>query len=320
MYDSFFKVKNSKEYQEMIINKKMNQFSKEIYDVDLKILTKEQIELYKKDLYKHRLIVFKKQNLSAKEFVDFSKKFGFPEPYLQENYHHPDYPEIFVSSNIKTDNKMGVARTGGYWHCDTAFQQIPMPLTMLMPIIIPKEKKRNTLFIDMSEVYEEMSEALKSKLQKIDFMHSGRWRYKVREEDIGMDITEILALIDSVAPATKHPAVMIHPYTKENILYATSGFTVGSPQLSLDEFKILSKEIFEFAELPRFIKSVEWHEGDLIIWDNRFLSHKSGHELVSSETVQKDFSNEEESMMFRITAGDGMPLHINEKVLVSDLC
>ena len=38
--------------------------------------------------------------------------------------------------------------------------------------------------------------------------------------------------------------------------------------------------------------------GDVIIWDNRFLAHTSG----------RNAGLEEETMMYRITLQDGMPL------------
>jgi len=61
------------------------------------------------------------------------------------------------------------------------------------------------------------------------------------------------------------------------------------------------------AETPRFVKEVQWSMGDVIIWDNRFLGHTSG----------RNEGLEEETMMYRITLQDGMPLcasQINSKV------
>jgi taurine dioxygenase len=253
-------------------------------------------------LYKNRLIVLKDQTVTDAEYCDFAKRFGFPVPYLQANYHHPEFPLIFVSSNVKKDGKqIGVARTGGYWHSDTSFEKEPKTLTMLMPKVLPRTHPRTTRFIDMAEVYAALPQATKDKLAGAEFIHSGRYRYKVRPENLGMDIFEILQWVDGFAPPVRHPAVIEHPYTKENILYANRGFTIGIANWPSDEAASLLKDIFDFAETDRFVKEVRWSMGDIIIWDNRFLSHGSG----------RNDGPEEETMMYRITLKDDYPLYVD---------
>ncbi|HEX3872087.1 MAG TPA: TauD/TfdA family dioxygenase, partial [Pirellulales bacterium] len=97
--------------------------------------------------------------------------------------------------------------------------------------------------------------------------------------------------------------VIRHPYTGEKILYANRGFTVGIADASLDESAGLLKEIFDFAESPRFVREVRWSMGDIIIWDNRFLCHTSG----------RNAGPEEETMMYRITMQDRMPLCASQR-------
>jgi taurine dioxygenase len=276
-----------------------NNFGCSIRGVDANSATPGEIKELKDLLYKNRLIVLKDQVVNEQQYCDFAKRFGFPVPYLQENYHHPDYPLIFVSSNVKSDGKqIGVARTGGYWHSDTSFEKEPKILTMLMPKVLPKEHPRSTKFIDMAAVYAALPQSTKDKLVGASFLHSGRYRYKVRPDNVGYDIFEILSFIDMVAPPSRHPAVIEHPYTGEKGLYANRGFTIGIADRSLDESAALLKEIFDFAETDRFVKEVRWSMGDIIIWDNRFLAHTSG----------RNSGPEEETMMHRITLRDDFPL------------
>jgi taurine dioxygenase len=98
--------------------------------------------------------------------------------------------------------------------------------------------------------------------------------------------------------------VIEHPYTKEKVLYANRGFTIGIADRSLDESANLLGEIFAFAETDRFVKEVRWSMGDIIIWDNRFLSHTSG----------RNSGSEEETMMYRITSKDDYPLCASQVV------
>jgi len=276
-----------------------NNFGCSIRDIDANTATPAEIAELKDHLYKNRLVVLKDQAVTEQQYCDFATRFGFPVPYLQENYHHPDYPLIFVSSNVKSDGRqMGVARTGGYWHSDTSFEKTPKVLTMLMPKVLPRNHPRSTKFIDMAEVYAALPQSTKDKLAGAAFLHSGRYRYKVRPDNVGYDIFEILQFIDMVAPPSRHPAVIEHPYTGEKVIYANRGFTIGIADRSLDESAELLKEIFDFAETDRFVREVRWSMGDIIIWDNRFLSHTSG----------RNSGPEEETMMHRITLRDDYPL------------
>ena len=276
-----------------------NGFGCSIYSVNAKKAATETIRELKDLLYKNRLIVLKEQDLGDEEYCDFANRFGFPVPYLQENYHHPKFPLIFVSSNVKKNGaQIGVARTGGYWHSDTSFEQEPKVITMLMPKVLPRNHPRSTKFIDMAEVYASLPQSIKDKLEGSELLHSGRYRYKIRPENAGYDIFAILQAIDAAAPPVRHPAVIEHPYTREKVLYANRGFTIGMADRSLDESAALLKTIFDFAESDRFVREVRWSMGDVIIWDNRLLSHTSG----------RNSGPEEETMMYRITLRDDFPL------------
>jgi taurine dioxygenase len=274
-------------------------FGCSVRDIDAKAVTPAEFAELKDHLYRNRLIVLKDQSLTEQQYCDFANRFGFPVPYLQDNYHHPEYPLIFVSSNVKNDGKqIGVARTGGYWHSDTSFEKVPKVLTMLMPKVLPRNDPRSTKFIDMSEVYAALPQRITDTLVGADLLHSGRYRYKVRPDNVGYDIFEILQFIDMVAPPSRHPAVIEHPHTGEKVLYANRGFTIGIADRTLDESAQVLKEIFDFAETDRFVHEVRWSMGDIIIWDNRFLSHTSG----------RNSGPEEETMMHRITLCDDYPL------------
>ena len=150
----------------------------------------------------------------------------------------------------------------------------------------------------MAAVYAALPQATKDRLAGTQFLHSGRMRFKVRPDCVGLDIHEILSLIDQATPPVTHPGVIEHPYTKEKVIYGNRGFTMGIANRSLDESASLLGEIFDFAESDRFVREVQWSMGDIIIWDNRFLQHSSA----------RNPGPEEETMMYRITLQDGMPL------------
>ncbi len=98
----------------------------EIHGLDVTQLTPEspEIDVIRDAIYRHKLLVIRGQKLDENSYIAFTRKVGTPQIYFQSNYHHPDHPEIFVSSNIKeSGRKVGVARTGNYWHTDCSFQE-----------------------------------------------------------------------------------------------------------------------------------------------------------------------------------------------------
>jgi len=278
-----------------------------VADVDIK--NPSALEGIKEQLYSNKVVVLKQQELSEQDFCDFSSMFGTPIPYLQENYHHPSYPLIFVSSNIKLDGEhIGVARTGRYWHSDTSFYVDPVPLTMLYPRVIPQNSRRTTMFIDMQKAYEAMPAQMQRRLASMRFIHSGKWRYKVRKEDAGYDLHEILQKIHTVQPPVVHPAVITHPVTGAKVLYGSSGFTVGIEGMGSDEASAVLAEVFDFCEQPRFISEFQWALGDVIVWDNRFLSHKAGVRVDANDSSNGSLAVEEDTLVYRITIQDGYAL------------
>lgn len=268
------------------------------------------VDPLKELLYTNKIVVLKDQTLSEQEFCDFSQRLGEPVPYLQQNYHHPQHPLIFVSSNVQKDGRqIGVARTGGYWHSDTSFMDQPVSLTLLYPQIIPKHSRRTTLFIDMQKAFEAMPQEMQHRLASIQFIHSGKWRYKVRKEDVGFDINEILQRIQTSRPAVTHPAVITHPVTGARMLYASRGFTVGVQGMGTDQGQALLDEVLTFVEQPRFVHEFQWALGDIILWDNRFFAHKAGRLAAANDPIgAHETVTEEETLVYRIIIRDGHAL------------
>jgi taurine dioxygenase len=285
-----------------------------VHGLDLEAISDAQIAELQDLMFRERLVVIKGQDLDEESYIAFAHRFGTPVPYLQTNYHHPKYPLIFVSSNVRGEDgqRMGVPRTGGYWHSDTSFELEPKTLTMLLPRVLPQTAGRSTRFIDMGEVTRNMPEALLRELEGKAFVHSGRFRYKVRAEDAGLDITELLAMIDHHAPPVEHPALITHPHTRERIVYGSRGFVIGVAGAGASDSERILDALFDFAESPRFVREVEWHVGDLIVWDNRSLQHSSGRKRAPAERIHDALTTEEKTMMFRITLRDQYPLYEKE--------
>lgn len=272
----------------------------EVHDIDLKALPAGSPEFgaIRDLIYKHRLVVIRGQSLNEAQYIDFTRKMGRPQIYFQENYHHPDHPEIFVSSNVKEGGrKIGVARTGNYWRTDCSFQSDPLSWTSVYPQIFPRER-RGTLYIDMAKVYRNLPDSLRRYVEGKTAVHAGQLRYKVKESDIDCSLKDLLERINREVPPVRHPAVIAHPATGEKALYLNSGFTVRIEGLSHEENAVALAELFAFIEREEHVHNHVWDKGDLIIWDNRLLIH------MSSTLAPGDVSKS-----YRIGIYDGLPFY-----------
>ena len=277
-----------------------NHIGVEVSDIDVSTLGKNTIEDVKKLLYQHKLVIFRDQDISMDDYIEFAKKLGTPQVYFQDNYHHPDHPEIFVSSNVpENGKKVGVPGTGRYWHTDCSFQEKPLSLTLLYPQQLPQEN-RETYYINMQRVYDILPDDLKVHTHEAKAVHDGKWRYKIQEIDVDRAIIDILKDVSEMAPAVIHPMVIDHPVTQEKILYISRGFTTAIADLSHEESERILNQLLDFTEQENNIHTHRWKDGDILLWDNRPLVHKAS--IVSKG---------EPSVSYRIGVYDGLPFYTN---------
>ena len=283
-----------------VISPPLEQIGIQILDLDVASVTPREIEEIKQLVYDYKLVIFREQKINDNQYLEFAQKIGTPQVYPQDNYHHPEHPEIFVSSNLLKDGKkFGVRGTGRYWHTDCAFLEEPLPLTMLYPQVLP-ESIRETYYIDMQQVYQKLPAHLKSYVDGKYLIHEGKWRYKVQEWDIDKAIIDILRDIEERFPAVRHPAVVTHPVSGAKILYASSGFTTGIEGLDYETNQKILPELFAFIERQEHIHTHVWQDGDLILWENRTLNH------MASKVAPG-----EKSVSYRIGVDDGLPFYLS---------
>ena len=270
----------------------------EIRGVDLRTIGAEQARLIKAAVHEHALVRFKDQKMTVPEYVQFGNKLGTHMPYPDPRYHHPEFAEVFVSSNVK-GRTMGMGRSGYFWHTDLSFKPKPQPLTVLYPQLLP-QAKRETLFVNMANVYARLPEQLRSRLEGRTAKHDPVLRYKVGLADVeaNLDLGELIARGRAAFPAPTHPCVITHPVTKKKILYMNEGFTTSVDGYSYEDSQALLAEVFPFIERPEHVQAHSWALGDIIIWDNRMLIHRAGF------MAPGDFQT-----IFRLNIDDGVPFY-----------
>ena len=271
-----------------------------VTDLDASQLDATQIQALKRTVYQYKLLVLRNQSLDDVQYLEFASKLGTPQIYLQSNYHHPQHPEIFVSSNVlENGQKVGVAGTGQYWHTDYQFDERPLSTTLVYPKILPTSK-RETYYIDMARVYATLPAELASYVAGKRAIHEAKWRYKISAKDIDRALIDILREVENTAPAVTHPAVIEHPVTGERSLYVSRGFTTGIQGLGERESARVLTALFEFIERDEHVHTHTWQEGDILYWDNRALLHRASRAPRG-----------EPCRSYRIGVYDDLPFYVN---------
>ncbi|OGO96414.1 MAG: hypothetical protein A3F41_03150 [Coxiella sp. RIFCSPHIGHO2_12_FULL_44_14] len=271
-----------------------NGFGAEVHNFDGGRINIKTSEFIKQMLYKNRVLILKNQFMTQYEYVVFAKQIGKPVLFIDPEYQHPDYPEIFVISNAKAKGKkIGKDRVGYYWHSDSSFLTMPLPITMVYAQCVPKQGGE-TAFINMHEVYSTLPESTKEKLYGKYARHEGKWRYILTQKDVGLSILEVLERDEQLVPSSAHPIIIKHPFTGETILYINEGFTKRIFDISYEESEGILQKLFKIINENRNIYMHSWKLGDLVIWDNRSVIHRAFPAASGQDRI-----------MFRIGVNDG---------------
>ncbi|ORT53521.1 TauD/TfdA family dioxygenase [Frankia sp. KB5] len=245
----------------------------------------------KRTVYRERIAVLTGQDLDPAAFLRLGRRLGRPEAYYEPIYHHPDVPEVFVSSNVaQAGEQIGVPRTGKFWHSDYQFMPDPFDLTLILPQVVPS-RNRGTFFIDMSRAYELLDGRLRAAVEGTFARHSVRRYFKIRPGDVYRPISEVLAEIDERTPAVRFPTVVTHPHSGRKLLYISEGFTQAIEDAEGEERPGLLAELLTASgQLDPTCTHPAIHlqtfdVGDLLVWDNRSLVHRALHTATDEPAV-----------------------------------
>jgi taurine dioxygenase len=263
----------------------------EISGVDLKDTSLKNFEIINNLLLEHKVIFFRRQNITPEEQLTLASRFG---PIEQHAYVKglDDYPEI-VRIIKKPDEKN---QWGENWHSDVSYNVKPTKAVILKSIKIPPVGG-DTMFANMELAWETLDESIKEKIKNKKAIHSSLGAkffiedYKAMESNGNYD-----------EYSNEHPIVRTHPETRKKILFVNWTYTkkiVGMDKKESDE---ILNEIFKHQARLDFTCRFQWTENAVAIWDNRSVQHYAiadffpgrglGHERIMDRiAVQGDKPN-----------------------------
>jgi len=223
-------------------------------------------------LHRHCFIMFPKQNLTPRQFHAFSKHWGRAEPHVIDTFHHPEIADILVLSNVEKEGKpTGLKDAGTYFHSDYSYLDVPARCTMLYALQMP-EVGNGTTFANQSRAYDDLPKSMKARLEGLVARH----HYGNRDDlDEG---SRTVASVLSEAQKKKvhwvrHTVARKHPHVGLKSLYAVSGSSFGIEGMDETAAVALLDELKAHATQPKYLRTVDYKVGDVIVWDNAQLLH-----------------------------------------------
>jgi taurine dioxygenase len=250
-------------------------FGAETFDVDLsQTMAPGAFEALSRAFYASQVLVLRGNKLSAAQFLAFAQRLGPPEPHVIDQFHHPEDPNILILSNVVRDGQAtGLADAGTYFHTDYSYLAEPARATTLYSVQVPQAGGQ-TLFANQYAAYDDLSAAMKQRLEGLVGMH----HYGNRD-----DLNKTSRTVASVLSAeqeekmqwVRHPIARNHPVTGRKALYAVSGSSFGIEGWPEDEAIDLLDELKRHATQEKYQLSLSYGVGDVVIWDNASLLHSA---------------------------------------------
>jgi taurine dioxygenase len=219
----------------------------------------------------HLVLFFRDQELTPEQHLTVSRLFGplSRVPYVR---HMADYPDIIAV--LKEAEERKISTFGNAWHSDFSFLPEPPLGSVLYGREVPSHGG-DTLWSNMYEAYEALSDGMKRLLGGLRAMHSGR-PYGVGGVPKDLKTSRSIEMERNNPEADRelaHPVVRLHPESGRKALFVNSIYTTRFEDMTEAESRPLLDYLFEHCIRPEFTCRFRWAPGSLAIWDNRCTLH-----------------------------------------------
>ncbi len=229
----------------------------EIHGIDLATnLTQTVVTEVKQALLNHQVIVFRDQKLKPEQLVSLGYQFGklHLNPFVKGL---DGFPEIMQIKSEENHEK----RFTGLWHSDISWSHNPSMGSLLYAVNVP-ECGGDTLFANMYQVYDALSDGMKTMLSQLKAEHRVDRHHTSKAEFADTPEDEVL-----------HPVICRHPETGRKYLFINEYFTTRFGNMTEQESKPLLDYLFAHSIRPDFTCRIRWEPDTLVFWDNRCTMH-----------------------------------------------
>jgi taurine dioxygenase len=238
----------------------------EIAGVDLRrALSDEAFAVIQDALVEHELIIFRNQEITSDNLIDFGRRFGelTVHPFSP---HDEKAPVLIKFRNDETNPPFGT----DVWHSDETFRAEPPMATVLCAKEVPAVGG-DTMFVSMSAAFDGLSERVKQLISGLEAIHDlkpFRALFGTSEED-----RKNLQHFELLYPPQVHPVVRVHPVSGRKVLFVNPQFTIAIKDMDERESRSLLDTLFHQALIPEYQFRHHWAPHTIAMWDNRSTQH-----------------------------------------------
>lgn len=245
----------------------------EVTGVDLRRLGDSEMELLRRRLLMHRLLVFRDQHLTTYQLHDFAERWG-----------PVDTQELDEKPHVTGSSRLARAASGtevqvlehdhehpasGYqWHTDISWTERPNSFTILSATVVPP-LGGDTVYCNMAAAYAGLSPRLQQLITGLTARHDRLDELVRRRSITGADLAAFLER----HPPVDHPVVCTHPETGEPVLFVNPQTTRHINELPPDESAAILAVLFAQTHKVEYQCHLSWTVGAVAVWDNRVLQH-----------------------------------------------
>jgi taurine dioxygenase len=222
-------------------------------------------------LHELLMLLFRDQNLTTAEQVQFTRIFGQIEVPWDIHHKHPRTPLIQIISNAGRENIDYKTQTL-YWHSDQSFTPAPSAAIVLLAKQLPPVGG-DTLFANMRMTYDALPDDLKKRLRGMRARHS--FRYLMMGLTSRRISPAYASRLQEQFPDVEHPLIRVHAVTGEKSLFLNELCIDKIVGMSNQESAEVLKYLYTQALQPQFTYRHKWQPGDLVVWDNTSLMHRA---------------------------------------------
>jgi len=257
---------------ELTIRPLCEAFGAEIVDVDLARPIDDGLYARIHEVFlAKQLLLFRDQALPPANHVALGRRFGEVQVHVMNQYHADGFPELYFLSNLDENGEpSGRHPDKGTlaWHTDGSWREVTGQATLLYAVEVPSEGGE-TEFCDMYGAYEALDDTLKARLADARAVHNLDYSRSRRHAEDPMTEAQ-----KREVPPVEHPVVRTHPETgRKCVFLGDHAETIAG--LDYEAGRCLVEEVNARAIEPERTYRHRWQPGDLVIWDNRCLMHRS---------------------------------------------
>jgi taurine dioxygenase len=189
---------------------------------------------------------------------------------------HPDEGDVMEIVREASANVV----FGENWHSDHSFMDYTASYSILRGAVVPRLGVNDTLFSSTEDAFDGLSQTMQNLILDLNAFHSANKAYGAGHPGnsrAAMEGTDTMTWKDD-APILEadvlQPVVSVHPRTGRKGIYVSPTFTTHIDGMRAEESKAVLLFLCNWIARPDFCTRVSWQPNQVVMWDNRSLSHK----------------------------------------------